>query len=199
MKTENLKKMFAIITILGMLVMMIWYGFSVVTGIARPTISTWVIFCFAVSFSFLTYRKSKKPSLLDNIANVIDFVFCWSITVVIIFFGKNIRFSLNIIEIFCFISILFIVIFWLKTKSHENANIFLQIIMVIAYFPMFYQLWNATENYEPIFPWIANLTAGLSNIFAAILAKNKLAIIYSARMVIMLSILLFLILRIKSL
>ncbi|MEI8270209.1 MAG: hypothetical protein WCG45_02475, partial [bacterium] len=66
-------------------------------------------------------------------------------------------------------------------------------------FPMFYQLWNETKTTESIWPWLANLTAGVSNFLVAILAKNKLAIIYSTRMLIMLTILIVLIVRLKFL
>jgi hypothetical protein len=177
----------------------LWYKCTRISGIAKPTLATWLIFCVSVTLSFITYRCSKQHNLLDNLANLIDlfFVGIITVTIVFVFINKHVEFRINTFEVGCIISTLIIVIFWIRTNSHEKANMFLQALMVVAYFPMIYQLWYATKNIEPLAPWFINLLAALCYVIIAIKGKNKLAIIYSIRMFIMLSIVISLIIRTK--
>jgi hypothetical protein len=178
-----------------MLGMNVWYCISTIKGIIHPTFIMWAIFCIAVSLSFSTYWSSKEHNWLNNINNTFDLICVWLVTIVIIFFGKNIRFEINFVEIVCIALSFLILIFWRITKFHKTSNVFLQIVMVIAYLPTFYQLLNVSETTESLGAWFINLLASLTGIITAILGKDKLAIIYASRSFLMIAIMIILILR----
>ncbi len=190
-----MKKLFASIAVILILGMGALYCINIIKGSVQPTLMTWVIWCIAVSLSFGTYWSSQKHDWVDNISNTIDLLFVSVITFVVIFFGKNIRFNINIFEAICILSSLVVLVFWRITKSHEKSNIFLQIVMVIAYFPTFYNLWNATEISESLLSWILNWGGAFSGLITALLSKDRLAIIYALRALVMLTVMIFLILR----
>lgn len=191
-----MKKIFVLTTIILMLVSNTFYCLFIVKGLAHPTLITWIIFFLAVGLSFVTYVSSPKHNIWSNICNTIDLVLVFVVTIIIIFWGQNIRFSINIFEIMCILFSFIILIFWRITKSHEVSNVFLQIIMTIAYFPTFYQLYNSSENSESLVYWTIALLAGICGFITGLLGKDNLAMLYSGRSVAMITILLILILRI---
>jgi len=191
-----LKKLFAFITIVLMIIANVWYSFLTVKGVIHPTLMTWVIFIIAASLSFATYLSSEKHNLLNNICNTGDVFLVLAVTVVIICFGKDVRYRVNIFESLCLFLSLVIFIFWKITKSPVLSNILVQAIMVMAYFPTFYHLWSASETSESPIAWGFSCFYALTGLITGILGKDRLAIIYSARSLAMMSIMLYLILRI---
>lgn len=190
-----MKKLFAIVTIILMVTSQTWYSYLAVKGITHPTLMTWIIFFVAVSLSFSTYWSSKKHDLLSNICNTADIILVFAVIIVVVFFCNNVRFSMNLFEVICLLLSIVILIFWRITKTHELSNIFIQIIMVIAYFPTFYHLWTVSGTSESIVAWSISWLAALSGVVTGLFGKDKLAIIYSGRSLLMITILLILILR----
>lgn len=190
-----MRKLFAFITIILMSVINIWYVYLIICGEIHPTLMTWVMFCIAVGLSFATYWSSEKHNLLDNACNTVDLVSVVVITVAIIFFGKDIRFNINTIEIICILLSLVILFFWIITKKHVTSNMLLQVVMSIAYFPTLYQLWVATVSSEPLITWSVLWLTSITGIITAILGKDKLAMIYSSRSFVFITIMLILIVR----
>ena len=188
--------MFAFGTAILMTVTNIWYIYLIIMGRIHPTFMTWVIFSVAVGLSFATYWSSEKHSFLNNICNTVDLISVFVITTIIVIFGENIRFNINTFEMICILLSMMILFFWRITKRHEVSNIFLQIVMTIAYFPTFYQLWSATVSSESVITWGILLLASITGVMTGVLGKDKLAIIYSTRSLVMVSILIVLILRI---
>lgn len=191
-----MKKLFALVTFGLMLVMNFWYCDLIIKGEIHPTLMTWVIFSVAVSLSLGTYWSSGNHNLLSGICNITDTVLVLIVTLIIIFFGKNVRFEINTFEIICIILALIILVFWRITKAHEVSNLFLQGVMVIAYFPTFYQLWGALTTSESLVTWSISWLISFLGIITAVLGRDKLAIIYSTRALVMITIMIFLILRI---
>lgn len=190
-----MKKIFAFMTIVLMAGTNIWYVYLIICGKVHPTFMTWVIFCIAVLLSFATYWSSEKHSFLDNICNTVDLISVVVITASIIFFGKNIRFNINTFEVICILLSLIILFFWRMTKKHETSNMFLQVVMSIAYFPMFYQLWTSSKSSESLATWSILWFASIFGVLTGIFGKDKLAVIYSGRSLLMISILILLIFR----
>jgi len=190
-----LKKVFAIITLSLMAVANIWYCYLAIKGVTHPTLMTWVMFFFAVVLSFSTYWSSKEHDLLNNVCNVGDLILVLCVIIVIAFFSNNIRLSINRTEVICLSLSAVVFIFWRITKTHELSNIFIQIIMVIAYFPTFHQLITVSGISESPIAWSVNWLSALSGVITGVLGKDKLAIIYSGRSFVMITILLILILK----
>ncbi|HEY5588455.1 MAG TPA: hypothetical protein VIK86_05800 [Candidatus Paceibacterota bacterium] len=192
-----MRKLFAFITIILMTFTNIWYVHLIVSGIIHPTLMTWVMFCVAVILSFATYWSSEKHSFLNNACNTVDLISVIVITSTIIFFGKDVRFNINMIEIICIALSLVILFFWRITRKHETSNMLLQIVMSIAYLPTFYQLWVAYESSESLITWSVMWFASITGVTTGILGKDKLATIYSFRSFLLISILIILILRLN--
>lgn len=190
-----MKRVFVLTTIILMLVANIFYCYLIIKGLVHPTLMTWLMFFFAVSLSFGTYVSSPKHNIWNNICNTIDLILVLAVTIIIIFWGQDIRFSINIFEVMCILFSFFILIFWRITKSHIISNILLQVIMTIAYFPTFFQLYHSSQNSESFTYWSVALFAGISGLITGILGKDKLAILYSGRSVAMMVILIILMLR----
>lgn len=196
MKKEKAKVLFASVTGIFMLISCLWYVYLVIIGKIQPPLMIWVMFFVVVSLSFLTYRSTKNNNLLDNVCNTIDLVTVTLILIFIILFGKNIRFNLNLFEFICIAFSFVILFFWKITKTHELSNMMLQIIMTVAYFPTFYQLWGSSEPTESWITWSIVWVYSLTGLLTGLMAKNILAIIYSFRSLVLVTIILILILRV---
>ena len=92
----------------------------------------------------------------------------------------------------CLVAVIIILIFWALTRRHAEANLFIQSILVIAYFPVVKRLWNSNENTESFAVWISLL---LAPIFSLLSSKGTLATVYAVRAIISTSLLLVLMAR----
>ncbi len=192
---KRIKMIFAVITAVLIAVNAFWYVYFIIQGNIHPTLMTWIMFLVTVSLSLWTYRSTKNNNIFDNVCNTVDLFAVILTLIFIILFDKRVRFSLNAVEVFCILFSILILFFWRITKRHELSNILLQIIMVVAYFPMFYQLWNATEPTESLINWSISVAFSLFGVLTGIIAKNRLAILYSLRALILGLIVIILILR----
>ena len=82
------------------------------------------------------------------------------------------------------------------SKNHLVTNLFIQIILVISYFPVISRLFKSKENTEPFSVWIGMM---LAPVFALLSSKGLLATIYSVRAIICVLLLLLLMTRIEFL
>jgi hypothetical protein len=161
----------------------------------RPALAMWIFFSIAIIISMITYLREGNYSILDNIMNAADLVYVVSVTVAIIIFGdKSSRFTR--FDIGCLIAVILITVFWFFTQDHLATNLLMQSILVIAYFPVVNRLLRSKENTEPFLVWIGMLIAPL---IALLSSRGLLAVIYSTRAIICVSILLALMLRVELL
>ncbi len=164
-------------------------------GSARPVFTTWVLFFVASSLSFWTYRSSKKHSLIGNVANLADMFICGAIVIGILIFRSHNLLG-NRLDVYCIVISGIILLFWRITEHHDLANILLQIVMATAYLPTFAKLWYATQNTEPLVVWIMSWFVSVLALIPAIDKKEKLSIVYATRGLILVSVVIWLILRI---
>jgi hypothetical protein len=151
----------------------------------------WVFFSIAVGGSLVTYLSSGDYTLLDNILNTSDFVLVVIVSVfVFIFGGRSTRF--NRFDIGCLVAVLGIMAFWLISQHHVVSHVSIQVIMVIAYFPVISRIWKSNENTESFAAWIGLF---LTPCISLLSSKGVLATIYSLRAIISTSILLALMVR----
>jgi hypothetical protein len=157
-------------------------------GTIKPSLAMWTFFSIAVAGSLATYLFDGDFSLLDNILNSADLLLCVYVAVVIFLFGdKSTKFTR--FDRGCLVAVIIILIFWALTRRHAEANLFIQSILVIAYFPVVKRLWNSKENTESFAVWIALL---LAPIFSLLSSKGTLASVYAVRAIISTSLLLVL-------
>lgn len=157
----------------------------------KPALAMWVFFSIAVGGSLVTYLSSGDYSLLDNILNTSDLVLVVIVSVFVFIFGdRSTRF--NRFDIGCLVAVLGIMAFWLISQHHVVSHVSIQVIMVIAYFPVINRIWKSNENTESFAAWIGLF---LTPCISLLSSKGILATIYSLRAIISTSILLALMVR----
>ena len=161
----------------------------------KPALAMWLFFTLAVALSLITYMADGEYSFWDNILNTTDIFLVSTVSVFIFIYGdKSTRF--NKFDTACLIAVLLIIVFWVISKNHIATNLLIQLILVIAYFPVIKRLIKSKENTEPFIVWIGMM---LAPIFALISSKGILATVYSVRAIISVGLLLLLMLRIEYL
>ncbi len=177
------------------IVIMVRYILLLVRKEIKPALAMWLFFSVAIIMSLVTYRSEGGYGLLDNIMNTVDLIYVVTVCVAIFLFGdkssKFTRFDRS-----CLAAVMIILLFWIFTQNHWLTNIMMQVILVIAYFPVVKRLLDSRENTEPFSVWIGML---LAPSIALISSKGTLATIYSVRAIFCVSILLLLMLRIEFL
>ena len=157
----------------------------------KPAMAMWVFFSIAVGGSLATYLSSGDYSFLDNIQNTTDLVFVLTVTVFVFVFGdRSTRF--NTFDIGCLVAVLGIVVLWLIFQNHFVSNVSIQVILVIAYFPVISRIWKSNKNTESFVVWIGLFLAPCISLLSS---KGVLATIYSFRAIISISVLLALMVR----
>jgi len=137
----------------------------------------WVFFTIATVGSLLTYLAEGDFSPWDNILNSADFFLVSSVSIsVFLYGGRSTRF--NRFDIGCLIAVCLILIAWVFTRQHVIAHSAIQLILVIAYFPVVKRLWRAVRNTESWVMWVGLM---LAPILALLSSKGLLATVYAVR------------------
>jgi hypothetical protein len=172
---------------------MVRYIWLLVKKEIKPALAMWLFFSVAILMSMVTYLSDSEYGFLDNIMNTADLIYVATICIIIFIYGdkgsKFTRFDKG-----CLVIVLLIVVFWIFTQNHKVANLLIQAILVIAYFPVVRRLLRSQENTEPFSVWIGMLVAPS---IALLSSEGTLATIYSIRAMICVGLLLLLMLRIE--
>lgn len=159
----------------------------------KPALAMWAFFSIAVAMSLTTYLANDNFSLLDNILNSTDLILVVVVTIVIYFFGDTSS-KFTQFDKACLLAVIIITLFWLVTKTHFLTHLMIQIILVIAYFPVIRRLWQSKDNTEPFSVWILLMIAPA---FALLSSKGILATVYSVRAIACTGLLIILMLRVE--
>lgn len=171
----------------------IYYSYGVYTGDISPAFWTWAMFMLGTSFSFWSYWQTKDHSLLGNIGNSIDVLNVFTILLSILFLAKKADFVPSAFDVSCIGAVMIIFAWWRVSSWHYAANLALQGVMTVAYFPTFFKLWNANHNTESFSAWSINLVVC---VLALLAASDTLSRVYAARATILVSVVILLMTRI---
>jgi hypothetical protein len=164
----------------------------------EPTLSTWLIFCSATSLSLASYLSTPNKNYLASALNGADVFTDVLIILTTIFFAAT-GWKIKPFEKYYLLGLIFIAGFWLFTKDAFNANLLIQSLLVLAYFPTLHNLIKQKRNTESFAVWgiiLLSTTFSLYPTFNSWQQKgNYLAFIYSARSFVMISILMILMLN----
>lgn len=160
-------------------------------GRIRPALAMWVFFSIAVGGSLVTYLSGGEFSIWDNILNAADLVLCTYVAGLIMVCGDaSTRFTR--FDRGCLGAVVLIIGFWAFSRQHVAANLLIQLILVIAYFPVVKRLWSATENTESFAVWIGLL---LAPVFSLLSSQGTLATVYALRAIVSTTLLMVLMAR----
>ena len=158
-----------------------------------PALAMWVFFTIAVIGSLLTYLSDGDYGLLDNVLNSADLLLCGGVALAIAFWGdRSSRF--NRFDLGCLVAVTCILVAWVLTRQHAMAHLAIQLILVIAYFPVIKRLWRSDRNTESFTMWIGLLLAPM---FSLLSSKGDLAAVYAVRAIVSTSLLLLLMIRVE--
>ncbi len=195
MNKDKLVKSAAIATVVTMLVEGMIYVWSMKSLGVRPVFTTWLLFFVASSLSLWTYWSTEKHSVVGNIANVADAFVCAAILTGVIIFEKG-NLMGSAFDEYCLIASVVILVFWRVTKHHTLSNLSLQAVMTIAYLPTFFELWHTAVNTEFLPMWILSWVSSIFALVPARVKKDRLGTVYAGRGLVLVSVVIWLILRI---
>ena len=93
--------------------------------------------------------------------NTADLIYVVTVCMAIFLFGdRSSRFTR--FDRGCLVAVMIIVLFWIITRNHHMTNILMQVILVIAYFPVVKRLLDSRENTEPFSVWIGMLACAVN-------------------------------------
>jgi hypothetical protein len=105
---------------------------------------------------------------------------------------KSTRF--NRFDLWCLLAVVAIIVFWIITQNHVVANLGVQLILIIAYFPVVRRMLKSNENTEPFIVWIALMIAPVVSLTTS---KGTLASVYAIRAIVCTGLLLALMVRVE--
>ncbi len=160
----------------------------------KPALAMWLFFSLAVSMSLITYLKEGNYGFWDNALNTADLFLTIFVTILIFIFGdKSTKF--NKFDLVCLGVVGIIVLFWIITQNHLVTNLGIQLILIIAYFPVVKRMLKAKENTESFFIWILLMIAPFISLVSS---KGALATVYAVRAILCTGLLLLLMFRIET-
>jgi hypothetical protein len=187
-------KTFVIIAVAALnLFITVTYCIQMIKKRSKPALAMWFFFSIAVGISLVTYLKDGNYQFFDNVLNTLDLIMAVFVTLAIVVLGDKSTWF-NKFDLGCLIAVLVIVLFWFISENHWITNISVQLILVIAYFPVVRRMLKANENTEPFSVWIALMLAPM---FSLITSKGELASVYAIRAIACTGLLLALMIRIE--
>ena len=169
------------------------YVWLIRRGRISPSLAMWVFFTIAVIGSLLTYLSEGGYGMLDNILNSADLLLCGGVALAIVMWGdRSSRF--NRFDLGCLGGVALILAAWAISRQHEIAHLAIQLILVIAYFPVIKRLWHSDRNTESFTMWIGLMLAPM---FSLLSSKGALATVYAVRAIICTALLLALMTRVE--
>ena len=156
------------------------YVWSIRKGRISPALAMWVFFTIAVVGSLLTYLADGAFGLLDNILNTADLILVSGVAIAIAVWGnRSSRF--NRFDLGCLGAVVVILVVWAFTRQHTAAHSAIQLILVIAYFPVIKRIWQADRNTESFVMWVGLM---LAPVFSLLSSKGTLATVYAVRAIV---------------
>lgn len=160
---------------------------------SKPALAMWLFFSLAVAMSLITYLKEGNFGFWDNVLNTTDLILVVFVSLAIFLMGdKSTRFSR--FDLWCLLAVIAIIVFWIVSQNHVVTNLGIQLILIIAYFPVVKRMLTMKENTEPFAVWIALMIAPMISL---ITSKGSLAAVYAVRAIICTGLLLALMVRIE--
>jgi hypothetical protein len=181
----------------------IWYIRLLLRGEkVRPVMATWIVLSCTTTLSLITYWTSPGHGLISGACVITGAITIWAVFFIILYVNVRNRTSCHFssFQKFClstsaFIFLLWVVVVWGLGGTGIIPNIMTQVLMLIGYFVTAQKLWIAEENTESLFLWWSLIVAGLIALYTGLVSGDKLSVLYAARSVCGISVLVALMYR----
>lgn len=156
---------FPVLAILTMVAVLITYLRQVTQGSSIPNPVTWIIWAAVSVMNTVTYFDVVRGNLFEW---VVSLVASGGLVSACTYFAIRGKFAMvGVTEIVCGVLTIMIGIFWRTTGNAVWANIFLQAIFLISFFPTVVGLLRGTLRERPL-PWALSVVSYLFLVMAII-------------------------------
>lgn len=156
------------------------YNWSILSGKASPSISSWAVWLFITLLHFLNYQK-VTGGWVKSLLPLVDSVLCIITTLLVFKFGSFK--DLSVYEKSCFGCGVVAGVVWFVFKNASFAQVLLQVALVIGFIPTFIGILNhtTTETWLPWFLWTGTFSAQYMTVKSTPDAK-KIEFLYPVNM-----------------
>jgi hypothetical protein len=162
------------------------YSYQIHKKDVKPALSTWLILLTGIVLSFATYIVAENKDYISGILNTIAVVEASMVVLAIIAWGdSSVRFKS--FEKKYLVGAIGIVFFWILAKDSFTSNLLTQLLLFVGYLPTIQKLVREKNN-ESLLVWGLFLVSGIVSLYPAIVGGNFLSVVFSVRMIIMVSI-----------
>lgn len=160
------------------------YSYKIYKRAIQPTLSTWLIFCAATSMSLGSYLFTPNKQIFAAALNAADVFTDVLIIFTIIMFTES-RWRLKPFEKYYLFGLIFISLFWFLTRNALYANLLVQVMLALAYFPTIHNILKNKVSHESFLGWgiieLSTLISLIPTFYVWQKHGNFLAFVYSAR------------------
>jgi hypothetical protein len=175
-----MKDFCAVIVCIVTLVSWLCYLYQIWARKAMPTTSTWIIFLVGCWLSFGTYLAAEEKDWKSGIMNTVDvFYVTGTLIAILLWTDRKVRFKP--FEKWYLAGVGAIVAYGIMTGNAWGSNVLTQILLSIAYLPMFHKLIAEKRKTDSYFAWVPPAFTAAVAMYPAIHQGNALAVMYSAR------------------
>jgi hypothetical protein len=173
----------------------LYFGYRYIKKIrnkkADATLSTWVMFLAGAGPSFFSCGRAHNWDLRSGVLNTTDLIYISAILVAICFWGsrkpdetaqkkKEHWFFVWFRRVYVATACLVFLYGWVSGDM-LGSNKSSQVLMMIAYVPMWVKFYIAQKNIESFFGWLPNIFNSTIALYPAIYEGNDLSVLYTCR------------------
>lgn len=147
---------------------------------AAPTTSTWLIFWAGCGSSFITYLMAENGDWKSGILNTVDMIYISVVLIAIRLWVDHKKRFASFEKWYAVVAGL-LVVYGVVTGNAWRSNVLAQILMSIAYLPMFHKMLAEKEKKDSYFAWLPQIFIAVVALYPAIYEGNSLAVIYAIR------------------
>lgn len=177
-------KIASIITLVLSLLAALINCYKIFTKKVEPTLSTWLIFWAATSLALASYLATKNREFFAAALNGADVITDVLIILTTVLFAVA-RWKLKPFEKYYLFGLICIAAFWFFSQNAFHANLLIQALLALAYFPTIHNIIKLKRNTESFLVWGLILLSTAVSLYPTYISwqekGNILAFIYSAR------------------
>jgi hypothetical protein len=170
------------------------YVYQITRRHVVPTLSTWIILAVATSLNVASYLVATRVDVLSGVLGLTDALVSWLILIATVR-AAGLKLTFQTFEKYYLTGAGCIVLFWIISRDAFLTNLLMQILITIGCSSTIQSLLYAKENHESFIFWGLGLIAVTLSLYPAAVDGNLLAVLYSLRSIVIVSVILSLMIR----